>query len=533
MSLDIQKNELHYYVDLLRMSNTEQLDTEKSKLCVKALHNVIRTMNLSRNSKVCNEDFSHLDFGNIILNNISFSDYGKNPSSFRSSKLNEWNVRGGLIGRIFLIEFSDNGDYLLTFCNDGKVVVWDMTTYLLEEVIDTYTPFIADYYGERYEDIYKPIIFDLKKTNEERKFTQPNKDNLEKIKEKYLYRYFQKEKDENKSKIESHKEIISRFLTINQDISERSCDLQYSKLIISGDYRYAILKAFEKNYLFEISSGKILSVFCGEYVSISCDSRYYAYGSSDAVFVMHLENNVKLFDINRSVKGIIAVDIDLDKQEMISKAIGDSLSKSSHFIWNIYYGRFVHKSMTSDRKRIEYMLHLNPDLQTEDVFFNMELYDFLSFRINKVLCKERENVTYDMTKNEDFDMFFWELHYAADESFYITIEYNERSDWFQVVYSDRRKTERNFMGEIISAVLTDNDENFYFVTSEGIIYCYNIINEKIVFEKHIEAQEIMFIRCGKFSEDASYVFVGTDMGTVHLIDVETGKVIERFIIYIH
>ena len=45
MSLDIQKNELHYYIDLLRIQDSKPRSNEKCMLCVTALYN--KSVNLS------------------------------------------------------------------------------------------------------------------------------------------------------------------------------------------------------------------------------------------------------------------------------------------------------------------------------------------------------------------------------------------------------------------------------------------------------------------------------------------------------
>ena len=82
MSLDIQKNELHYYIDLIRMQKPDQRSPEKSNLCVMVLYDIIRTMKLSRHGKICGEDFSKLDFGSIPFNDILFSIDGELPSCF-------------------------------------------------------------------------------------------------------------------------------------------------------------------------------------------------------------------------------------------------------------------------------------------------------------------------------------------------------------------------------------------------------------------------------------------------------------------
>lgn len=62
----LQKNVLHDYVNILRMKESEDRTSEQSESCVRALHNIIRTMKMSRHDKICGEDFSRLDWGNCL-----------------------------------------------------------------------------------------------------------------------------------------------------------------------------------------------------------------------------------------------------------------------------------------------------------------------------------------------------------------------------------------------------------------------------------------------------------------------------------
>lgn len=130
MNLDIQRNELHYYVDLLRMRKSDQRSTEKSKLCVTALYDVIRTMKLARHDKICGEDFSKLDFGSIPFNDIFFSLDGELPCCFNECILNEWNLISGHVGRLINVAFSEDGKFVLTVAEDDNVIFWDVETGL-------------------------------------------------------------------------------------------------------------------------------------------------------------------------------------------------------------------------------------------------------------------------------------------------------------------------------------------------------------------------------------------------------------------
>lgn len=93
MIQNIQRNELHYYIDLLRIKSdadhkdTKQLSRENDTRKT-ALRNIIRTMQLSRNNRICNENLSHLDFSSLSLTKIHFSMFGEYSSDFHNSIFN-------------------------------------------------------------------------------------------------------------------------------------------------------------------------------------------------------------------------------------------------------------------------------------------------------------------------------------------------------------------------------------------------------------------------------------------------------------
>lgn len=120
MNFEIKKNELHYYVDLLREKVYDE--TENS------LHNVIRTMSASRHSYVCYEDFSNLDFGNIQLSNIHFSINGKFPSIFKKCIFNNRNFINGHVDDITCADYSGDGKYIITGSTDGSALIWELET---------------------------------------------------------------------------------------------------------------------------------------------------------------------------------------------------------------------------------------------------------------------------------------------------------------------------------------------------------------------------------------------------------------------
>lgn len=140
--MTIQENELHYYINLLRMDDSEQRDTEESRGCVRALHNIIRTMRYSRHDKICGEDFSRLDFGNIPFNGIHFSLNGEQPCNFTGCALKEWNFSGGHSKPITYVTYSPDERNVVTCSYDGTVIFWDSETGLINNQLNGHLDYI-------------------------------------------------------------------------------------------------------------------------------------------------------------------------------------------------------------------------------------------------------------------------------------------------------------------------------------------------------------------------------------------------------
>jgi len=136
--MNIKKNNLHYYIDLLRMDDTKQRTPEESRPCVTALNNVIHTMQLSRHNKICGEDFSRLDFGNIPFNGIHWSMNGDDPSCFDGCKLNELNFISGHTSDVTDVSWSPDGKYILTRDSENMIILWDAASGLIICAIPEY-----------------------------------------------------------------------------------------------------------------------------------------------------------------------------------------------------------------------------------------------------------------------------------------------------------------------------------------------------------------------------------------------------------
>ena len=132
---------IHYYLDLLRKKNSYD---GGNALYKNALYNIIRTMRMARNDKICGEDLSDLDFGSIPFNGIYWTVDTLTPSDFTGSSLNEWNFMSGHRDRIILVKESPNCKFIVSCGVDGAIVVWEKESCLVHKLIATVDSKIID-----------------------------------------------------------------------------------------------------------------------------------------------------------------------------------------------------------------------------------------------------------------------------------------------------------------------------------------------------------------------------------------------------
>ena len=85
---------------------------------------MLNTWKKSRGNKIINEDFSHIDFGYIPLNNIDFGDR-EHPSSFMGATLSDENYVSGHVGKILCSAISPDNKYILTGGEDHTAILWE------------------------------------------------------------------------------------------------------------------------------------------------------------------------------------------------------------------------------------------------------------------------------------------------------------------------------------------------------------------------------------------------------------------------
>lgn len=132
--MQLQKNVLHYYVDLLRMHGGEIRNQKNADSYIAALNNIIHTMRKSRHDTICGEDFTSLDWGTIPFNNIDYSHNGKMPCNFSHSLINRWNFIYGHQDRIKNFFYIPNIDKILTYSNK-EMIFWNLNTDLPSLII--------------------------------------------------------------------------------------------------------------------------------------------------------------------------------------------------------------------------------------------------------------------------------------------------------------------------------------------------------------------------------------------------------------
>lgn len=120
------KNVLHYYVNLLRVTEKKVNGVDVASQCVSSLYNIIRTMRYARHDFICGEDFSNLDFRNIPFNGVKFSLNGEMPCCFDGCMLNDWNFMSGHVGWIKRVAFSADGVFAVTVGKDEDVILWNV-----------------------------------------------------------------------------------------------------------------------------------------------------------------------------------------------------------------------------------------------------------------------------------------------------------------------------------------------------------------------------------------------------------------------
>ena len=119
-----EKNILHYYLSVLKRNNSQNM----------SINNIINTMSLSRNGKICSELFLDLDLSGTNMFDLDFSNNTLFPTSFLNCKISidSLMLRGHRCSPQ-CIAISKDGHYFAsgTSEKEGVVCIWDLYNHKL------------------------------------------------------------------------------------------------------------------------------------------------------------------------------------------------------------------------------------------------------------------------------------------------------------------------------------------------------------------------------------------------------------------
>ncbi len=456
MSLDIQKNELHYYVDLLRGKEWSETGN--------ALYNVIRTMRLSRHDKVCGEDFSQLDFGNIPFNGIHFSINGEYPCDFTGCKLNEWNFLSGHSGAVTAAVWSVDGNYMLTGSRDGSVILWDVETGLMMHKIDKNKMKVKHIGIIDRSNSVCIIIWD------------DNRIMLWNIEERKCYMDVQ-------VPINTHTgfDLIVSLVEYYRDVNQYYKDSYYKASLSDNKY---LLECFESGSIYLRDN----HIDKAHQLETSLDSSLirFACFSTENSYCMAI-----------TVSNIIK-------------------------IWNVDSGRCLYVQHIEDESNQENYIATSGDGRY--ILYNYaELYDSIKDKfisLNSITKDEQiESSTFSadslfcatVLKNYDFENYVLRIYETISGECLHTLEFSNK-------IQNEPSNEGNLI-EITAMQLSSNNQYCAVALTDKILRIWDVKNEKCLYEL-LHADHITTI---SFSPNNLFCLVGLHNGTISIWDLRSGK----------
>lgn len=492
-------------------------DNEYSNIYM-ALHNVIETMALSRHFYLCDEDFSRLDFGNMSLNNIYFSIDGMYPSSFEKSTLCKNNFISGHSGRIFYARFSDDGNFLITWGFDGKIIIWDLMKKCLVKEIVAYAevnPFF-EWYNLKAYPYFK---FDILKIRDDI--------NIAKHIKHYLSDYIKEYELEFEISSESENSILNKLNSYNKlNILQRGESVCY----MSKSSRYAIISPLpitcpvSHGYaVMDIEKNNLITDY--ELVTeISSDEKhYFILDGSWCVKVYDLESKSEIFSIIPNMHNVQSVSISPDNSACYS--VIAYCSHITNVVSKIEWGMYSQK--IEDREF------------TNSSYDKSQSGDCIRNRFPK-----KDGIEYFGYEDDNWDRFDGIKYIAKDHTFEMAGVGYENMDYSTLFYNDYISSKPMAMNvQFKCGNLDKNDKYFiyfssmdsYYDDSENYNHSYKayIVHWKIQEQREefrVAAQltENAFITSCDFSHDASLLIVGFSNGIVNVIDSKTGQLLRKF-----
>ncbi len=465
MNQDIQKNNLHYYIELLRSKNLEQQD-------VNVLYNIINTMKLSRNNMICGEDLSCLDFTGIPLTDIVWSMDNFQPSIFDNSKICESNFIYGHHDNIIHAAFSEDNKFLITWGHDFQIIVWD-----IRAKFPCYKYVLPDEKCIHINIKSEVAEIDLKKAY----------DNYDCPTEIVSFLNSQS------TAISLNTKVIYGFQEL--DFVNRIEEISNSNLNVTDYTKY------ECKYRFYFSSV--------DHVGLMVDNSEF---QSNRATLIDVKNKTILFEIIPHSTQILLLKVSADEKYLFCNMRGENWSASCHgFLWDLQDRKLISETLISAGKipsdikwKELYEFHDREEWHDDD--WNLHIRDYYQSQAKKYTIT---------TYTDDY----------GDSSFYSYTDNKMNEKFFATVYNHMlcfalSKDDEEF-------VYFSEPKNIWFSYEpySFVIVHHNLKNHKdnII---DIPIPKNKFVTAATFSLCAKHLFVALNDGTILIVDGKAGSIID-------
>ena len=490
MGFQIQTNLLHYYRNLLKKKDGNGTST--------SLQNIVNTMKISRNGKVCGENLSYLNFGSIPLTGIDFSLEGKFPSCFDNCNISKWNfTSAGHYDSIIHAEFSEDSQFLITWGKDARIIVWKLSDL---------TPCIDSTFDYKYNTGSVLPEFD----NNLKSYDLPQTVN------EYIRSHLREHIPVNEINEQQLQLIIQQFMELvcSEETDNSASD---TKIISYNDHNVIIAY----NTFFYLMDIKTLGIYkCTLHdaswssACISPDDKYFFISDEHYHIYLYSIINMKLVHIFQPIRHKIRnVTLSADLKNCISLGfVSDYFKPSSMIFWDL------ENECITDK----------PSMET------------ITWKSDIEYCETEEWF------DDEFDPHRKTTFFSPDNKNTISIFW---SDWgnafFFKLFHNNTNTEKTILAPfdipILDGAITYDSHYFIYLTDserlstesreiilQHMIVHYDILNDcQSVVE--IKLPENRYITCSTFSIFGDYLFLCLNDGTLNVIESKSGQIIKTLI----
>lgn len=490
MGFQIQTNLLHYYRNLLKKKDGNGTST--------SLQNIVNTMKISRNGKVCGENFSYLNFGSIPLTGIDFSLEGKFPSCFDNCNISKWNfTSAGHYDSIIHAEFSEDSQFLITWGKDARIIVWKLSDF---------TPCIDSAFDYKYNTGSVLPEFD----NSLKSYDLPRTVN------EYIRSHSKEYISVNEINKQQIQRIIEQFmkLTCPEETDNSASDAK----IVSYNDNHVIIAYNTYFYLMDIKTSYIYK--CKSHnaswssACISPDDKYFFISDEHYHIYLYSIINMKLVHIFQPIRHKIRnVTLSADLKNCISLGfVSDYFKHSSMIFWDLENECITDKPSMETitwKSDIEYC-------ETEEWFDD----EFERYKETTFFSQDNSNNVSIFGSDWGYDSFFKLLNNTTNKE---------------------KFGQSPFDIPILDGAITSDSQFFIYLTDvesirtpireiilQHMIVHYDILNDcQSVVE--IKLPENRYITCSTFSIFGDYLFLCLNDGTLNVIESKSGQIIKTLI----